>query len=110
MFGLMIRRIPKEITKLPKFVRRSDYWNKKIWAVELGVIDIGKGKCYGDLWTMFTEAASSKALNGNDTYYNITEPKKLLKLCKVFRWQNVIWAAYLLKKYDCEVYVYETPI
>lgn len=110
MFGLMVRRIPKEITKLPKFVQRSDYWNKKIWAVELGVVDIGDGWCYGDLWTMFAGAASSKELIGGDTYFYITKPKKLLKLCKVFRWQNIVWAAYLLKKYKCEVYVYETTI
>lgn len=110
MFGLMVRRIPKEITKLPKFVQRSDYWNKKIWAVELGVVDIGKGKCYGDLWTIFNKVASSKEFINGDTYFYITEPKKLLKLCKLFRWQNVVWAAYLLKKYKSEVYVYETTV
>ena len=41
MFGLMVRKIPKEV-KVPKWVQRSDYWNTKTWSIELGTVDIGQ--------------------------------------------------------------------
>lgn len=111
MFGLMIRRIPKEIKKLPHYVQRSDYWNKKIWAVELGIVNEGDGWCYGDLWSIIHNTHSYQEDSGDyDKYYYYTSPLQLLKLYKVFRWQNVVWAAYMLKKYKCEVYVYEANI
>ena len=108
MFGLMIRKIPKE-AKVPKWIQRSDYWNTKTWSIELGTIDIGQW-CYSGLYHIFKDNCARTEGQGYEEYFYFDKPSKLLKLTQVFYWKNVLWAVYMLKKYGCEVYVYEADI
>lgn len=105
MYGLMIRKIPKD-TKIPAFIHRSDYWNKKTWAIELGIF-----YSYHPRISERLQNNCQKIDNEDyDTYYYFTNLKSLLKLAGLFPLMHLLWAARMIQKNDCEVYVYETYI
>lgn len=115
----MIRKIPKEV-KVPTWVRRSDYWNKKTWSMELGVINYNYdldypweyNYGYDEYSNMFDDLCTIAEHTKHDVFYYFTTAHQVLNLrkAKAFYLPNLLWSAYMVKKYNCEVYIYETKV
>ena len=103
MYGLVVCKVPKDV-QIPHWVHRSDFWSKKHYIIELGVRQ-HYSKRIEEVLSLTNSYIEQDAAD-ESFYFYYTRPLSLFNLVGIFPLKNIIWAAHLLRKYNCEVYVY----